>query len=266
MADLLATRWSAILVIALVVGALFFVLGIAYQLFVAAPVEVGSARWYSRNRESMEKAPSFTTLFSLFRRGAFLRTVGAMFWKNLWLFLWGIPAFLLWIAAVAVFILSLFQASAAGLLDPSYDWSRVDDLVLVSGFLAGFGLMILAAVAGLLPFFRSYAYRMTPWILADNPGIGHRRALKLSIGMTRGHKFAIFVLDLSFIGWYILGFLACCVGLLFVAPYVQATMAELYARLRQEAVGEGLTTMEELGFVRQPTEPVPADATSYGTV
>jgi uncharacterized membrane protein len=50
-----------------------------------------------------------------------------------------------------------------------------------------------------------YAYRMVPFILADNSNIGYKRAVKLSASMTQGHKFHIFLLDLSFLGWLLLG-------------------------------------------------------------
>ena len=91
-----------------------------------------------------------------------------------------------------------------------------------------------------------YAYRMVPYILADNPNIGHRRAIDLSNQMTMGEKFEIFVLDLSFLGWYLLGVLAFGIGVLFVQPYYDATNAELYFELRQQALDRGLTTAEEL--------------------
>ena len=93
---------------------------------------------------------------------------------------------------------------------------------------------------------KSYAYRMVPYILADNPNIGISRALELSNEMTRGEKFNIFVLDLSFIGWYLLGLLAFAVGTLFVRPYEDATNAELYVMLRQRALQNGICTYEEL--------------------
>lgn len=96
---------------------------------------------------------------------------------------------------------------------------------------------------------KTYSYRMIPYILADNPGIGAKRALKLSCQMTKGSKFKMFVLDLSFIGWYILGFFACCIGVYAVTPYVYATYAELYDELKKDAVSKGLCTMEELGYV-----------------
>ena len=53
--------------------------------------------------------------------------------------------------------------------------------------------------------------------------------------MTDGQKWEIFVLQLSFLGWILLGSLLCGIGLFFVEPYVQATYAELYAKLRDRA-------------------------------
>lgn len=93
---------------------------------------------------------------------------------------------------------------------------------------------------------KSYAYRMVPYILADNPEIGHSRAIALSNEMTKGEKWDIFVLDLSFIGWYILGVLVLGVGVFFVQPYYDATNAELYLKIRQKAIVNGLTTNSEL--------------------
>lgn len=86
---------------------------------------------------------------------------------------------------------------------------------------------------------KSYQYRMVPYILAQNPQIGAKEAIALSRRMTDGSKFRIFILDLSFLGWYLLGVLACCIGVLFVQPYVDMTMAELYIDLRRNALEKG---------------------------
>lgn len=93
---------------------------------------------------------------------------------------------------------------------------------------------------------KAYSYRMVPYILADNPNIGARNAIRLSNNMTRGHKFDMFVLDLSFIGWYILGMLAMIVGVVFVLPYENATKAELYLVLRWNALERNMCTYEDL--------------------
>lgn len=96
---------------------------------------------------------------------------------------------------------------------------------------------------------KSYAYRMVPYILADNPDIGASRAIELSNRMTDGEKWDMFVLDLSFLGWYLLGVIALGIGVLFVMPYEDATKAELYLVLREKAVNRGYTTLDELNLV-----------------
>lgn len=106
---------------------------------------------------------------------------------------------------------------------------------------------LLFVVPGII---KSYAYYMVPYIQADNPYLSPKRALELSSQMTQGHKFQIFVLELSFLGWYLLGALACGIGVVFVNPYRDSTLAELYMQLRHNALQNGLTTMEELCLVR----------------
>lgn len=104
---------------------------------------------------------------------------------------------------------------------------------------------LLFIIPGLI---KSYSYRMVPYILADNPDIDRKRAIQLSREMTDGQKATIFGLDLSFIGWYILGLFALLIGVLFVFPYVNATDAELYITVREDAILNGLTTREELNI------------------
>lgn len=87
---------------------------------------------------------------------------------------------------------------------------------------------------------KAYAYSMVPYILADNPDIGYNQALKLSMRMTDGFKGDIFILQLSFIGWYLLGALCLGVGVLFVNPYLSTTMAEVYIALKETAIRRGI--------------------------
>lgn len=101
---------------------------------------------------------------------------------------------------------------------------------------------------------KSYSYRMVPYILADNPNIGVKKAIALSNEMTMGHKFNMFVLDLSFIGWYLLGILALGIGVLFVLPYDNATNTELYLVLRQNALENNLCTYEDLLLAKPNSE------------
>lgn len=84
---------------------------------------------------------------------------------------------------------------------------------------------------------KSYAYRMVPYILSEEPDLEAEEAIRRSMDMTYGHKWSMFVLDLSFIGWYILGALMLGIGIFFVHPYYEATHAQLYGTLRR---GDGL--------------------------
>ncbi|MCS4477280.1 DUF975 family protein [Clostridium botulinum] len=105
---------------------------------------------------------------------------------------------------------------------------------------------LLLVIPGII---KGYAYSMVPYILADNPSIGAERAIQLSNRMTDGEKWDMFVLDLSFLGWYILGMLALGIGVIFVNPYVDSTKAELYLILRKKAIEDGSTSCKELNIV-----------------
>lgn len=93
---------------------------------------------------------------------------------------------------------------------------------------------------------KAYAYIMVPYLLSENPSLDYRRALAISEDMTRGHKWEMFVLDLSFLGWNLLGILACGIGVLFVNPYYLSTHAQLYVTLRAIALDRGIINLAEL--------------------
>ena len=105
---------------------------------------------------------------------------------------------------------------------------------------------LLLIVPGII---KSYEYIFIPYILAENPELPTDRVFEISKAMTNGDKFNIFVLQLSFIGWELLGILCCFVGIYFVVPYVNATFAELYVAKRTQALMNGYVTESELcGF------------------
>ena len=85
--------------------------------------------------------------------------------------------------------------------------------------------------------YKHYEYYMIPYLLADNPEMDRHEAFRLSKEMMDGNKFNTFVLELSFIGWYLLGILLCCIGGIFVNPYYEMTFVELYWVLRDQVMG-----------------------------
>ena len=93
---------------------------------------------------------------------------------------------------------------------------------------------------------KSYSYWMVPYLTADNPNLSASRAFEISKKTMKGDKWRTFVLQLSFIGWVLLCILSFGIGAYFLAPYQEATFAELYAALKQKAIANGIATEEEL--------------------
>ncbi|WP_168119890.1 DUF975 family protein [Paenibacillus sp. HB172176] len=77
-----------------------------------------------------------------------------------------------------------------------------------------------------------YRYSQAYYILIDNPDISALEAIRRSKEMMAGHKWRYFVLQLSFIGWYLLCMLTLGIGALWLAPYMAATNAHFYENLR----------------------------------
>lgn len=88
---------------------------------------------------------------------------------------------------------------------------------------------------------------LVPYIIAENPDIRPVEALKLSWNMMRGNKWKLFVMFLSFFGWYVLG--TCTLGLaniLFTNPYIVCSYTEFYAKIRQYSIEKKMPGTELL--------------------
>lgn len=89
---------------------------------------------------------------------------------------------------------------------------------------------LLFVVPGII---KAIAYSMTPYILAERDDVSAQDAIKLSMEMTYGYKMDIFVMGLSFIGWWLLT--ALTFGILaffFTGPYMATSFAGLYEELK----------------------------------
>ena len=83
---------------------------------------------------------------------------------------------------------------------------------------------------------KAYSYAMTPYILKDNPEMKNNAAIEESMRMMDGHKLELFLLDLSFIGWAILSLLTCCIGFLWLTPYMNMARVNFYEDLKKASV------------------------------
>ena len=85
---------------------------------------------------------------------------------------------------------------------------------------------------------KAYSYSMAMYILAENPEMGALEAIDRSKAMMDGHKMELFVLELSFIGWYLLCGVTFGIAAIWVVPYVSATTANFYNSIKNTVNAE----------------------------
>lgn len=96
---------------------------------------------------------------------------------------------------------------------------------------------LLLVVPGIV---KHYEYLMVPYIIAENPAMDYKEAFQISKQMMDGEKMEAFIMDLSFLGWYLLSAVTCgLLAIFYVNPYVQASFAEMYTFNKQKAYQEG---------------------------
>lgn len=183
---------------------------LAFRLLIGYSLEVGGMKYFVRGAQYKNTDGCIGFAFD---GQNFKGIVSAMFLRAFYIFLWS----LLYIAAIVIAIFS-----------------------------RKFILLLFSLVLIIPSIVKVYAYYMVPYILSDNPNIGAKRAIELSNEMMMGNKFELFCLELSFIGWILLGLLAFGIGVLFVNPYMHATHAQLYLVLRRNVLESNYTSYEEL--------------------
>ena len=167
---------------------------------------------------------------------------------NLPPFVLGLIAVLTTIAAIwgiATFILG--GPTRAGYcqynIDLQHGESKFSDLfvhydIFLKAFLTDLLMTILIVLQFLLlivpGIIATFAYQMTFYILAEHPEMDPIDAIKASRKMMKGHKWQLFCLQLSFIGWAILSMFTMGIGGLFLTPYSEAATAAFYKEISKE--------------------------------
>lgn len=165
--------------------------------------------------------------FSFWNKG-----ILAVLWQCLWYFLWA----LLYCAgfAVVVFLYTL----------------------LIQTKLSFLGIILLYVALAVLYIFiysKYYSYCMNLYILANNPKIKIKKALSLSIKITNGYRGKLFLLDLSFFGWYLLCCLTLGIGLFFFLPYYSMTFSNACEFLRKKAIKNCVVNAEDCELLDSAT-------------
>ena len=110
------------------------------------------------------------------------------------------------------------------------DYTRVTGTMILTGIYT-FLWALLLIVPGII---KSFSYAMTPYVLRDNPELKFNGAIERSMKMMEGHKFDLFYLGLTFIGWALLCILTLGIGFLWLIPYMQSAWAHFYEDVKAE--------------------------------
>ena len=117
----------------------------------------------------------------------------------------------------------------ANLLDGFGFWWRILLLRILEGLLIGLWSMLFI-VPGIIAHYR---YSQAIYILIDDPGKSPLQCLRESKAMMTGHKMELFKLDLSMIGWLLLGLIpyAGYLAQIWTVPYIGMVRALYYETL-----------------------------------
>ena len=77
-------------------------------------------------------------------------------------------------------------------------------------------------------------FQLSMFLMADYDDLGPVQALKESHKLMTGNKGRALYIELSFIGFMILGFLTCSIGYLWIFPYMYMTRTNLYRNITGE--------------------------------
>ena len=108
-------------------------------------------------------------------------------------------------------------------------WHKVWGMFLMSVFILLWSMLFV--IPGII---KTFSYAMTPYILDEHPELSANDAIDRSRAMMKGHKFDLFWLLLSFIGWGILCVFTLGIGFLWLTPYMETSMAAFYEDLKAD--------------------------------
>lgn len=87
---------------------------------------------------------------------------------------------------------------------------------------------LLLIIPGLV---KAYSYALVPYLVEDDPALDADSCIHRSRELMAGHKWDLFCLDLSFIGWFILCLFTMGIGFLWLCPYIKTAHAAFYEDL-----------------------------------
>lgn len=223
----------------LLIAGSMLVIAVPLGIFVFGPLYVGV---YKFSLEAPRGDRRVGNVFAPMKKGNYGAAMKGMFLRTLFMFLPMLAPLVL----NAVLVVSLIVGNGVGVAM----WIQT----LVSA------IVYIAAYAAVLVL--NYRWCLVPFVVADDPSVTGIEALRRSAALTKGQRWELFVLDLSFLGWFALGALCFGIGVYFVMPYYLATWAQLFFALKgelpEQTMAQRLPPYDPAGFYGQtPQQPQP---------
>lgn len=187
-------------------------IGNIYSFIVTGPLILGFTIFFLRLYRKEEA--NITDIFIGFER--FGRSLLLYFMINLFVFLWTLPA-----------VIAMIIFAAAGIFTMPSVGSPTS---FPSGgiFFIGIILCILLLIPAIIAQLR---YSQSFIILADHPEMRAMDALNESKRLMKGNVGKLFLLGLSFIGWFLLSILTLGILMLWIMPYLYMAYVVFYSIL-----------------------------------
>ena len=159
---------------------------------------------------------------------------------------------------VSMIISAILEVATVGVY---IKMSRSPEPVAFSDFIEGFNNWARATLGALWQYLwvflwtllfiipgiiKTIAYSQMYYIIAEYKDVSVTKAMRISIEITKGHKWDLFVMYLSFLGWEILAAFTLGILNLWLLPYINMTYINAYHALMKEAIESGRIKPEDL--------------------
>ena len=180
-------------------------------LFIVKPILDAPCRYLS----SLLCKTSGPVKFSDYTRGFSFSTKSLLlaFWKLLWYFLWSLFSLIPGIIFIIV----------ASVISSKTGWGSIENIRNIAFIILNLAFWLVYSI-------KYYSYSQAEYAIIDDERVGVLSSLKISKKITKGHKFKLFYLDLTYIIWIIAGIFIPVVRI-FILPYYRITKYLAYRTL-----------------------------------
>lgn len=212
------------------------------------------------------KFSDFTESLNCIKPAILSRLWNSLFFL-LWTLLFFIPYFIIISIIFANAVIKTFGIEF--LQNQTFEFTPLLEQMISQGIASAITLgafMFLGFIAILIALTIKYIqYSMTKYILSENTNLSVKKALRLSIELSKGNKSNLFTLLLSFLGWFlipvIIGIIftrleifthaksitSLAIGLAtcFFVPYLSTSFINAYKSIKQDAIQSGKLKEED---------------------